>query len=63
MKYEVHTVADDALPPGIDRVIVERTEGPPLLIICGVPARVWAFMRAWEDTIEPPAAPTLLYAV
>lgn len=63
MKYEVHAVADGALPQGMDRVIVERTDGPPLLIISGTPARVWRFMRAWEDDCESATLPSILRAV
>ena len=70
MHYEVQTVGDDELPEGIHKVIVERDDGPPLLIINGEPARCWRLMRAWEDTLEPPCVPSiimpaqpLLYAV
>lgn len=52
--YEVQTVGDDELPDGIHQVIVERIDGPPLLILNGEPARCWSFMRAWEDTLEAP---------
>lgn len=63
MRYVVHTVADGELPEGLDRVIVERHDGPPLLLISGEPARCWRFMRAWEDSLEPPFVPTMLYAI
>lgn len=59
MKYLVHTVANHELPEGVERVIVERDEGPPLLIISGEAARCWRFMRAWEDTQEPACEPTV----
>lgn len=55
MNYEVHTVADDALPSGTDHVIIERVDSPPLLILNGHPARVWAWMRKWEGTREATA--------
>lgn len=58
MHYEVQTVGDDELPAGIHEVIVERIDGPPLLILNGEPAKCWRFMRAWEDTREPPHIPT-----
>lgn len=60
MQYLVQTVADDELPEGMTRVIVEQVEGPPILLINGTAARTWAFLRAWEDTCEPCATPTVL---
>lgn len=59
MQYVVHTVADHELPEGVERVIVERHAGPPLLLISGDAAQCWRFMRAWEDTREPEAVPTV----
>lgn len=53
MKYLVEAVADNALPAGVERVIVERDDGPPVLLISGEAARCWEFMRCWEDTLEP----------
>lgn len=60
MKYEVRTVPEGDLPPGIDHVIVQRPGGPPLLILSGRVAHVWEWMRHWEDSVEPPAFPTIL---
>lgn len=51
--YVVQTVGDDELPDGRNVVIVEREEGPPLLLINGEPARAWALMRAYEGASEP----------
>lgn len=59
MKYEVLTVEDDALPKGMHQVIVEREDGPPLLLINGPVAACWHFMRSWEDTHEPSWQPTI----
>lgn len=59
MQYEVHTVDTCELPEGVNRVIVERSDRPPLLIICGEAAQCWRFLRQWEDTQEPPTAPTV----
>lgn len=70
MQYAVQIVGDDDLPQGMNKVVVERGDGPPLLLINGEPARVWRFMRGYEDTHEPCGVPTiclpavpLLYAV
>lgn len=63
MHYEVKAVPATALPAGVTTVIVERTEGPPLLLISGERARCWAFMRAWEDSLEPSDVPTILQLV
>lgn len=59
MNYEVQVVADDELPEGVSRVIVEREGAPPLLLLCGEPARTWLFMRSYEDTLEPWYLPTV----
>lgn len=60
MHYLVHTVGAHELPEGMDHLIVERDDEPPVLLIAGGPARVWAFMRAWEDEQEPAQVPTVL---
>lgn len=70
MQYAIQIVGDDELPQGMNTVIAEQNDGPPIMLINGEPARIWRFMRAWEDTLEPgpsatvllPAQP-LLYAV
>lgn len=59
MQYAVLTVDDSELPDGVDRVIVERENEPPLLILAGEPARCWQWMRRWENTLEPPVVPTV----
>lgn len=59
MKYRVQVVADNALPEGCNQVIVEVDDGPPLLLISGVAAECWNFMRAWEGTQEPSWQPTI----
>lgn len=60
MQYEVQTVGENDLPAGINRVIVERDDGDPILLINGEPARCWRFMRAWEESIEADLKPTVL---
>lgn len=60
MHYQVETVGDNDLPEGVHLVIVERDDAPPILILNGQPARLWAMMRAWEDTCECPSVPTVL---
>lgn len=42
------------------KVIVERIDGPPLMLINGELAKCWRFMRAFEDTRESSAIPTIL---
>lgn len=70
MRYEIQIVRDDELPQGVNKVVVERDGEPPLMLINGEPARVWRFMREYEDTVEPCSVPSiclparpLLYAV
>lgn len=63
MQYEVMTVSTDELPEGVCRVIVEREDRPPLLLVAGEPARTWRFMRGFEDTSEPPRVASILRAV
>ena len=60
MDYVVQTVGDDELPVGRHVVIVECIDGPPLILVNGAPARAWALMRAWEDTLEPCTVPSVL---
>lgn len=62
MRYTVHTVGDDELPEGVDWLVVERDNAPPVMLVSRGPARVWAAMRAWEDTMEPPSVPSLFCA-
>lgn len=59
MQYVVHTVADGELPEGVEHVIIERPEKPPLLLISGETARCWCLMRRWEDTREPSHIPSV----
>lgn len=60
MKYEVKTVEPHELPEGVERVIVQRGDRPPVLIITGEAARCWEFMRRWEATlVEPPWEPSV----
>lgn len=54
------TVKEGDLPPGVDHVIVQRSDGPPLLILSGHPARVWEWVRHWEDSLESSVFPTVL---
>ena len=62
MQYVVQPVGDHELPEGRHAVIVEREDGPPLLLVNGEPARVWRMMRAYEDDVEPVTIPTVLRA-
>lgn len=62
MDYVVHVVGDDELPAGRHVVIVERDDAPAVMLINGVPARVWELMRQWEDTCEPCTLPSVLLA-
>lgn len=62
MQYVIQPVGDDELPEGRNVVIVEREEGPALMLINGMPARVWRLMREWEDTLEPCTVPSVLLA-
>lgn len=60
MNYEVQPVADDEIPGGREWLLVEREGQAPLLLVSGSCAACWRFMRAWEDTLEPPTVPTIL---
>lgn len=60
MQYEVLAVGDDELPEGVDHLVVEQPDGPPVLLINGAPARCWAYMQAFQDMQESCAMPTLL---
>lgn len=60
MNYAIQIVGDDELPQGMNKVVVERPDGTALMLINGDPARVWRWMMAWEDTLEPRAAPAVL---
>lgn len=56
MNYGVQVVADDELPAGIKRVIVERTGGlQPLLILAESVAGTWRFLQEWETLQREPA--------
>ena len=63
MDYIVQAVGDDELPEGCHVVIVERVAGPPVMLINGVPARVWALMQAWESEHACTEPSVLLRAV
>jgi len=63
MRYHVHVVGDDEMPEGLDRLIVERKDGTAVLLLSGVYAECWQFMRAYEDTREPCTVPTILLPV
>lgn len=63
MRYMVHTVNDGDLPEGVEWLTVERDDAPPLMLLSGIPARVWAAMRDWEDSCEHPDVPSLLRPV
>ena len=59
MKYIVEIVGDDELPGGMESVIVERDDEPPLLLLSGTVARCWSMMQAYEATLEPAWQPTI----
>ena len=61
--YIVQEVRDDELPEGRHVVIVERENGPPVMLINGAPARVWRLMQAWEDNRACTEPSVLLRAV
>lgn len=63
MKYEVQVVDDDELPTGIQRVIVERPDRGPLLLLTKSAAQTWSFLQAWEATQREPAEVFELRAV
>ena len=63
MDYVVREVGDDELPEGRHAVIVECKDGPPVLLINGVPARVWRLMQAREDECGDVDTRVLLRAV
>lgn len=63
MRYIVKTVSDHELPEGVTLVIVEPPSGPHILLLAGEHARGWQFIRAFEDSLESCALPSLLYAV
>lgn len=44
-------------------VIVEQEHGSAIMLVAGRPAEVWRAMRQWEDSVEPPHIPSMLYAV
>jgi hypothetical protein len=59
MKYVVEVVGDGELPGGLESVIVQRVDSPPLMLVSGSVARSWRMMREWEDTMEPSWEPTV----
>lgn len=64
MNYGVQVVADDELPAGIKRVIVERSGGQqPLLLLAESVAGTWAFIQEWETAQRVPAQVFELRAV
>lgn len=63
MRYQVQVVGNDEMPEGIDRLIVEREDGTVLLLLSGVYADCWQFMRAYEATREPRTVPSILLPV
>lgn len=60
MRYQVQVVGDAEMPEGMDRLIVEREDGTAVLLLSGVYAECWRFMRAYEDTREPCDVPSVL---
>ena len=52
MKYSVRVVGNDELPEGIERVIVERPEGAPLLLLAESAAQTWRFLCEWQSAQE-----------
>lgn len=60
MQYAIQVVGNEELPEGVDRVIVERENEPPLMLISGELARCWRFVRAYEDALEPCELPSIM---
>lgn len=60
MQYAIQVVGDNELPEGLNKVIVEQVDGPPLMLINGELARAWRFMRAYEDALEPCDVPSIM---
>ena len=54
LRYEIEVVGDDELN-GEERVIVERHDGVPLLIITESAAGTWTFLRKWQESGRAPA--------
>jgi hypothetical protein len=63
MRYEVQVVDSGELPAGIERVLVERECGTPLLLLAPSAAGTWLMMQAWEAERREPAEVFELRAV
>lgn len=65
MNYRVMIVPDHALPADVKRVMVERSEDPPLLVIADSVAGTCRFVQEWEQVYSTADAshPALLRAV
>lgn len=63
MKYQVQVVGKDELPAGVERVIVERRDGTPLLLLTEAAAGTWLMMQRWEADQRQPAQVFELRAV
>lgn len=44
----MRVVGNDELPKGIERVIVERPDGAPLLLLAESAAQSWRFLCEWQ---------------
>jgi hypothetical protein len=59
VRYAIEVVGENELPEGTHTVIVEREEGPPLMLLNGPVGRAWQLMRSYEDTLEPCTVPSV----
>ena len=57
MKYALKIVANDALPPDVARVLVERPGQGPLLIITERAAGGWRLVTGWENLADAGGRP------
>jgi hypothetical protein len=63
MNYAVRVVGSDELPEGVERVLVERMDGTPLLLLAPSAAGTWTMIQAWEAEQRQPAEVFELRAV
>jgi hypothetical protein len=52
MDYRVMIVSDRALPSGVKRVMVEKRDRAPVLIIAESAADNWRFLQKWEHLYD-----------
>jgi hypothetical protein len=52
MDYRVKIVPDHALPPSVERVMVEKRGESPLLLVVESAAGNWRFLQEWEQLYD-----------